>query len=99
MATKKPKGPIKVTIDEQSACNLEAALRAGLTGAQAHILDDASKPVKKKRPKKPATIELDAPTVARFADHLRKTLTASSAHIGNGDVPDPDQGDTRKKKK
>jgi hypothetical protein len=97
MATKKPKGPVKVTIDEQSACNLEAALRAGLTGSPAHILDDPSKPIKKKRPKKPATIQLDARTVARFADHLRKTLTASGAHIGNDEVPD--DSDTKKQKR
>ncbi len=96
MATKKPKGPVKVTIDEQSACNLEAALRAGLTGSPAHILDDPSQPIKKRK-KKPATIQLDARTVARFADHLRKTLTASAAHIGNGEVPD--DSDTKKQKR
>lgn len=88
MATKKPKGPAKVTIDEQSAYNLEAALRAGLTGSPAHILDDPSTPPsKKKRAKKPATVELDARTVARFVDHINKSLTASAAHIGNGEVP------------
>ena len=96
MATKKPKGPAKITIDEQSAYNLEEALRAGLTGSSAHILDDASKPSKKKRSKKSATVELDARTVERFADHINKSLEASGAHIGNGEVPE--EGEARKKK-
>jgi hypothetical protein len=79
MATTKPKAPVKVTIDAETAARLEAALRSGLTGSPAHIVDTPPKP--KPGPKKSLSVELDAPTVARFADHLRDQLTASGAYI------------------
>jgi hypothetical protein len=79
MATAKPKAPVKVTIDPGSAVKLEAALRKGLTGSPAHIVDVPPKP--KTSVKKSTSVELDARTVARFADHLRDKLTASGAYI------------------
>ena len=79
MATAKPKGPVKVTIDAGSAVKLEAALRKGLTGSPAHIIDVPPKP--KPGPKKSMSVELDARMVARFANHLRKKVTASGAYI------------------
>lgn len=88
MATAKPKGPVKVTIGAKSAVKLEAALRKGLTGSPAHIIDNPPDP--KKRPKK-ASVELDASTVARFADHLRDKLVGSGAYIF------PDDDDKKKK--
>jgi hypothetical protein len=96
--TKKPKGPAKVTIDAQSANNLEGALRAGLTGSTAHILDDPSPSESQKKLKKPVKVELDARTVSRFVSYLKKTLIASGAYIGpDGDPKGP--ADLSKKKK
>lgn len=88
MATAKPKRPVKVTIGAKSAVKLEAALRKGLTGSKAYIIDNPPEP--KKRPKK-ASVELDASTVARFANHLRDKLVGSGAYIF------PDDDDKKKK--
>jgi hypothetical protein len=84
MATAKPKAPAKVTIDAGAAVKLEAALRNGLTGSPAHIVDVPPKP--KPGPKKSTSVALDASTVARFANHLRDKLTASGAYIFPGEA-------------
>lgn len=83
MATKKRKPPVKVTIGTKSAVKLEAALRKGLTGSPAYIIDNPPDPPKK--PKK-ASVSLDARTVARFANHLRSQVVGSGAYI----FPDDD---------
>jgi hypothetical protein len=78
MAKAKPKGPVRVTIDTRSAAKLERALRHGLCGSPAHIIEGPPNP---KDIKKSASVDLDPSTVARFAEHLKDKLIASGAHI------------------